>query len=195
MPRYPYRSIFFCTHPRPPPICRSQAGLNLPTLCAGLVLYGIFLQIPAPVSPSCPLLITLVTFKAGAVTKSFHILWCPSRSLRIKAKILKMACKAPHELTLQTLRCPLTSSPTTLSLAHSIPVRLALPLPSTLPPQGLCPCCSLSLECPSPDIRGLSPSLSSDLCFSTLHETATLHLSCSQFPSSSFILFIVLINN
>lgn len=78
------------------------------------VLYGISFQIPAPVSLSYPLLITPIIFKAGAIKKLFHVLWLPSTSLRIKSQILKMACKAPPELT---LHCPPTSSPPTLSLA------------------------------------------------------------------------------
>lgn len=84
------------------------------------VLLGMSFHVPAPLSLSCPLLLTPVIFKAGAITKLFLVLWLPPRSLRIKAQILKTACKAPHELILQTLHCPLTSSSTTLFLAHCI---------------------------------------------------------------------------
>lgn len=102
LPRYPYRSVSYVSHP----LCRSPAGLTY--------------------QPSRPTAI-----------------W----NLRINVPMLKMACKASPELTLQTLHCPLTSLPTTLSLTHSSPVISASLLPSTLPPQGLCTCYSLPLEC------------------------------------------------
>lgn len=89
MPRYPYRSsfFFFFFASDLSSFCRSQTGLNLTTLHAGLVLWGIFFHFPAPVSPFCPLLTTLVIFKADAVAQPFHVLWFPSRSQN-KSQIL-----------------------------------------------------------------------------------------------------------
>lgn len=134
-----------------------------------------FVESPFKAQLLCP---HPVTFKASAITKPFPALWLPSRSLRMKTKILKTAHKVCHELTLRTLHHSQTLLPTVLSLAHSIPAARHAPAPGPLY------LLFLPLQCPPPDIYRLSPSLSSGFCFSTFHETATLSPStpCSPNP-------------
>lgn len=125
-----------------------ESSIPLPIINAGLpLLYnksGLFFHISALGSPLGSLLITLVTCKLSTVTKSYCVLWLLSRLLRIRAKVLKMPCKTPYELPLQTPHCLLSSQPIVFSLFYSV---LIIPIPwvpSTLPLQHLCTCWALS---------------------------------------------------
>lgn len=131
------------------------------------VLYGILFQIQTPTSPSYPLLITWVTFRA-AVTKLFHVLWVPSRSLKIRAPMLKMTCKASHGLTLPDLPLPADliayyCLPRSFQSSHIRFPPTPGPLHLLFPPFGM-----LSFSCRP------SPSLSLGFCFSTSVKSHTL---------------------